>query len=309
MRIRLTQIMTSVMAAVVMVSNGGCPGVWSDTGMPLVIREKIELPVPVNGLKYPLTTPTSEEEKGVLLRCKPQPRKFKYNSQLIMYTNVVNEKGYKQTQKSSEIVRFLPAPDGTNLIRESETQFGLVGGHRQRLLMSPRGGCLKNLGVKLTGFGGMTTRLLAGDQFSSFESEASDQFPKEAVRIGQTWTQDSHQQAQYSYQASLILWRLSGFAEVNGRRCAVLQGTDVGITGTIVKPDFTSKTISSRITVLYFDYERGLDVECITWGPMEKTSRREITVPSEDDLSKPVTFHTDEEESTNVMFWQTSLVE
>jgi hypothetical protein len=301
--------MKSVMAAVVTVSLCGCSGIWSNTGMPLVIREKVEFPTPANGLKYPLTTPTSEEENGVLLRCKPQTRKFKYNSQFIMYTNVVNEKGYKQTQKSSEIVRFLPAPDGTNLIREGETSFGLVGGHRQRLLMTPRGGCLKNLGMKLTGFGGMTTRLLAGDQLSSFEIEGSDRFPEEAVKIGQTWTSDSHQQAKYSYQASKFFWRLSGFAEVRGRRCAVLQGTDVGIGGTAGKLNFTTETISARRTVLYFDYERGLDVECITWGPMEKTSKREITVPSEDDPRKAVTFHTDEKSSMGAMFWQTSLVE
>lgn len=281
MRIRLTQIMTSVMAAIVIVSTGGCSGVWSDTGMPLVVREKVEFPVPTDSLKYPLTTPTSAEEKGVLLRYKLQPHKFKYNSQFIRFTEVVGDQGYKQTQKSSEIVRYLPAPDRTNLIRENQVKFGLVGGMRRRSLISPRGGCLKSLDMKPTGFGSVT----AGDPFSSFETQSSDLFPEDAVRADQTWTQYGQQQAKQFSQASNVIWQLLGFAQVRGHRCAVLQGTDIGmnVTETEIEDRYEHKVI------FYFDYERGLDVESIVWRTGERISRRKL--------------------SKYAMFWQTSLAE
>ena len=309
MQMKPTQIITSMIAATVMVSAGGCPGVWSDSGMPLIIREKVEFPVPADGSKYPLVTPTSEEEKGVLLRCKPEPRKHKYKTQMIFFTEVVGDEGYKQIQKSSEIVRFLPADDGTNLIRESEIKSGLTGGLRLRSLISPRGGCLKSLETKPTGFIGLTTRLFAGDQFSSFDNKTSDRFPEEAARIGQTWTQVTQQRGKQSIQESGILWQLLGFADVRGRRCAVLQGAETGISRAHAGPNLTSKIISRSKTILYFDYERGLDIECVKWDSREKTLVRSIPIPSEDEPNKADILHREEGGSKDVMFWLISLAE
>ncbi len=293
-KLRRIIIMIIIGAAIFL---GGCPGIWSDTGLPILKRDKIEFPVPEDGLKYSLATPSNEEEKGILLRYKPQPKKLKYNSQFIKFTGVVGDEGYKQTQKYSESVRFLPAPDGTNLIREGETKFGMVGGVRMRLLVSPRGGCLKSLEMKPIGFSGITTGLLAGDQFSSFENEASDRFPEEVVNIGQTWTQATRQQGKKSFQTSVILWRLMGFTNVRGRRCAVLKGVDMVFGVGDVVYNSISKSRSLHIMVLYFDYERGIDVESFTWGPMVKT------------LEAPDQIESNFESVTDFVFFQSSLAE
>lgn len=297
MKVKLGQIILSLIAACLVVFLSGCPGVWSNTGLPILNREKIEFPVPVGGLKYSLDTSTSEEEKGILLRYKPQTKKLKYDSQFVMFTDVVGDEGYKQTQKSSEVVRFLPAPDGTNLIRDGETKFGMAGGVRIRLLVSPRGGCLKSLEMKPTGLSGVTTGLLAGDQFSSFENNASDGFPEEKVRIGQTWTQVTMQQGKQSIQTSGILWRLVGFTNVRGRRCAVIKGADIVDSVADAELNFISKIKSVHVMVLYFDYERGIAVESYTWGPMVKT------------LETPGQVESNLEPTTDFIFYQSVLVE
>ena len=317
----------SMTAAIVTVSFAGCPGGRFDSPVPQVMRQRIELPVPDDGLKYPLGTPTDQEKSGILLRCKAQPHKLKYDSQTISFTNVVGDEGYRKTERYSEIVRFVPAPDGTNLIREGETKLGLLGGLRVGILISPRGACLKTLEARPTGYAGLATSVLPHEQVS-FAADTTARFPEKPVRIGQAWVQSSREEAKHParepslqdrfhfFGHSATLWQFLGVADVRGRRCAVLQGTGQGLSttdfGTDLPPEMTRGTggglsgagsvivwsnlirqiTSKRSTIVYFDYVEGIDVEYIGSGPERITwsDRKEA-------------------ESFDVMFVQISLVE
>ena len=124
---KYTRAIWSMTAATVMVLFAGCSEGRFDSPVPQVGRQHIELPVPDDGLKYPLTTPTDQEKAGILLRCRAQPHKLRCDSQTIRFMDVVGDEGYRKTERYSEFVRFVPAPDGTNLIREGETKLGLLG--------------------------------------------------------------------------------------------------------------------------------------------------------------------------------------
>ncbi len=304
MRIRLTQITISMITAILMVSSIGCPMISSDAGLPVMFRENVKFPVPADSLKYPLVTPTEEEEKGVLLRYKAQSDKYKYNSIFIMFSDIVENKGYKQAvQKSSEIVRFLPAPDGINLIRENETKWALASLCRRSLINS-RGEFLRSIEIKPTGLEGETASLAEGDQFSSFENvSAGFGFPEDAIKIGQTGTSVIGQRWERSVQESKILWQLLGFSEVKGRRCAVFHYTGTGETKTQVES--TNKILIDKFEqkgIFYFDYERGFEVEYLIWCTGERPLLRHHVIPGVGSTSKY-----DEEPSKYATFWQSSL--
>jgi hypothetical protein len=307
------------------------------------MRRRIELPVPDDGLKYPLGTPTDQETSGILLRCKAQSHKLKYDSQTIRFIDVVGDEGYRKTERYSEIVRFVPAPDGTNLIREGETKLGLLGSLRVGILISPRGACLKTLEPRLTGYAGLATSLWPREQVS-FAADTTARFPEKPVRIGQAWVQTSREEAKHParepslqdrfhfFGYSATLWQFLGVADVRGRRCAVLQGTGEGLSKTdsgdalppemntrgtggglsgadIVGLNLIRQITSKRSTIVYFDYVEGIDVEYIASGPDVNTMLRPIGARDKDDPNKITISHRKEGESSDVMFVQISLVE
>jgi len=298
----------SMMAAIVTASFSGCSEVHFDSPVPQVGRQRIELPVPDDGLKYPLGTPTDQEKTGILLRCKAQPHKLRYDSQTISFMDVVGDEGYRKTERYSEIVRFVPAPDGTNLIREGETKLGLLGSLRVGVLISPRGACLKTLEARPTGYAGLATSLWPREQVS-FAADTTARFPEEPVRIGQAWVQTGREEAKHParkpslqdrfhfFGISATLWRLLGVADVRGRRCAVLQGTDTKASATDWGWNLIREIKSKRSTIVYFDYLHGIDVEYIASGPMVETFRT------------PGQIAPDSKQTTDIVFVQIGLVE
>lgn len=268
----------SMTAAIVTALFAGCSEGRFDSPVPQVGRQHIELPVPDNGLKYPLGTPTEQEKAGILLRCKAQPHKLRYDSQMISFMDVVGDEGYKKTERHSEIVRFVPAPDGTNLIREGETKLGLLGGLRVGILISPRGACLKTLEARPTGYAGLASGSLPHEQVS-FAADTTARFPEDPVRIGREWVQAGYEETKHtaskaslqdpfhSFGMSATIWRCLGVADVRGRRCAVLQGTEEKVTKTDWGFDLIREIKSQRSTIVYFDYVEGIDIEYIASGP------------------------------------------
>ena len=128
-----------------------------------------------------------------------------------------------------------------------------------RTMITPRGSLLETLEMKGGGmFGLVPSKVL--------DAEESGLFPADIVKIGDMWSQKA---SSLSEGRALGMkfggevnretkWRLSGFSDVIGHRCAVLEGVYEEM---MDSKDFD--LITKGRTVIYFDYKIGVEIDTI----------------------------------------------
>lgn len=207
--------------------------------------------------------PNAEEQAGLTLGLMPSAGNRRSSTEeTALYTGVQNGKGslIKIIQNNTETYRPGSRPDTYRVQTEAAFQ-GFSGAMLEEVEMSRRGEIVKFIQGKHNSKNG---------KFTITKWARTPMFPEHAVKIGDSW----------SYQETMSLaldsfWvkqtdpspfemkatsSLTGFAEVRGRRCAVIETTADQIQTERLKVLFKNITLYVRAKVretAYLDYQTG----------------------------------------------------
>jgi hypothetical protein len=227
--------------------------------MPNIYQAKVSFPVPFGGFSYPPQPPSPEEEGGIVLRYKPYFNEtLNYSDQTIHFMRISGDQGQKMVLNHDDSITFSPAEEKDCFIKKTIFKCEeLSSTASSTYLISSRGNTLKCISEDTSSMVKIKTDSITEDAL----------FPADIVRIGDIWTQNSRIIGSGSalfveFKSDYIVkirWRLSGFATVRNRRCAILEGiSECANAGTK-----NIKIHSKARHVKYFDYKMGVDVESI----------------------------------------------
>lgn len=207
--------------------------------------------------------PNAKEQAGLMLRLLPPAGNRRSSTEeTAIYTGVQNGKGslIKIIQNNTETYRPGSRPDTYRVRTEAAFQ-GFSGAILEEVEMSQLGEIVKFIQGKHDSKNG---------KFTITKWARTPMFPEHAVKIGDSW---SYQEAMslkldsfwvkqtdpapYEMKATSLF---TGFAEVRGRRCAVIETTADQIQTERLKVLFKNITLYIRAKVretAYLDYQTG----------------------------------------------------
>ena len=252
-------------AAVVMVIlfMSGCAGLNGRVG-------KVGFEDPFTRLGIVTVPPNAEEQSGVELRLFPPAGNFKKTvEETTLYTRIHDGQGseVKLNQTTKEFYRSGSFQD-SYVVRTESTFQGYGGNSLEEFEVSRRGEILKLIQGKHDSKDG---------KFTITSWTRTPMFPMSPAKVGDTWDYEETmslrldsfwiKQTETSPYKIKAQCRLAGFAEVKGRRCAVIESVAYQIETQRFKVLFKNITLYIRAKIqetCYWDYKTGTEVARIS---------------------------------------------
>lgn len=232
--------------------------------------ESVSFVSPAEVLNIKEVEPNAQELQGIVLRLQPPPEgQLKAEENLKIYSRLKDGQGMSLDLHQQITMNFVPVPGKNSFIQRTSSLFDKGAGQiTEEAEISPRGEIIQ---------------FIAGrheSQAGKFQVESQSRtpvYPQEAVKVGDEWAYDEYLKVKldsfwvkekdptpYELKAKS---KLTGFAEVAGRRCAVIQITSNQFKKMTLKVLFKTITAEIRTTLQvteYFDYARGLVAAKVT---------------------------------------------
>ena len=232
-------------------------------------REEINFINPQEIIHPKIVQPNTKEQQGVLLRVQMSDTPLIYSSTTQIYSQIdattaipLNaDKTVKQIfEKGKESgTFFITTETGT----EKDSEYG-----SEKFLINTKGEIIRFVNGSFNSSSGKVTLL---------SHTRTRLFPDKPVKIDDTWQYDETINTQLdslllsenseSPDTIKVKCHLTGFAEVNGYRCAVISTRTISHKKTLYKTLF--KNIKLKINlyaseIIYYDYKRGITIARIT---------------------------------------------
>lgn len=212
------------------------------------------------------------EKDGLRLRLYQQNKVLKYIDQLQVYTQITGEKGVAVNIDKTRKIIYSPGTSIDNFLITTETKSkDLSETSKEQLLMSNRGEIMKFITGEFQSQKGLI-KILSWTR--------TPIFPEKIIKTGHVW----------SYMETIKIklesfWitrnvegpekikvncKLVGFAELKGRRCAVIETQAVNSKNESYTALFKTMKLNIKTHItekIFFDYKRGLEI-----GRISKTS-------------------------------------
>jgi hypothetical protein len=213
--------------------------------------------------------PNTAEKDGVLLRLLPQAREIQAQDHLKVYSRLKEENGLRLDLRQSIRITHQPVAGKDSFRQRTETVFdGEAGRITEELEISTRGEILRFVeGFHESKVG----------KFKVVNASRTPMFPEEKVKMGDKWRYQEKMDARlesflikekdptpYDRQAES---ELTGFASVDGRRCAVIKTVSTQQKTTTVKVLFKTITAEIKASIeetTYLDYAQGVVAAKVT---------------------------------------------
>jgi hypothetical protein len=250
------------------------------SGCASIKREKVEFINPYTILSVEKTDPDAAELKGVALRLKKQDAPVVYNDIVQVYTQISEGTAIPVNVKKSRKVIFKSgkSPETFQIVTETNTTKSNLREGIEEVEVDSRGQIIKFIKGEFTTKHGKMTFL---------SHKRSPIFPEKKVKVGDKWSYE--EQLEMKFDSSLISRKsekpddikvncvLTGFALVQGRRCAVIKSRTV--TKRVEHYSTLWKEMKFNVNIyvyetLYFDYQRGILAGSITKTDSYSTSEK-----------------------------------
>jgi hypothetical protein len=223
-----------------------------------------------NTIKFKTLEPDELEKKGVLLRLYQQNKVLEYLDIVELYAQIgENDNGIPFKSKKQRKIFYSPGMSIDDFEIKTETKGEELDEVSVNVLMlSNRGEILKFIKGE---YGTSKGKLNIID----WSREAI--FPKEVVHIGDSWSYTEKMNIKLnSYWLSRkvngpdeikVTCRLTGFAEVDGHRCAVIESVAISTKNESYTALFKTMNLTIRAHItekIFFDYKRGLELAKVT---------------------------------------------
>lgn len=221
---------------------------------------------PTSGLlKYEKIDPDIYEKGGLKLRIYQQNKVLKYIDRLQIFTQITGQKGTELNLYKTRKVIFSPGTSIDNFLMTTETDSkDLSETSNEQLLMSNRGEILKFIrGEHLSRKGHI--KILSWSR--------TPIFPENAIKTGDSWTYEETIQIKLESfwitrkvegpEKIKVNCKLTGFAEVRGHRCAIIESRIVNSKNESYTALFKTMTLNINTHLreqIFFDYKRGLEL-------------------------------------------------
>lgn len=215
--------------------------------------------------RYKKIKPDDFENDGLKLRLYQQNRVLHYIDQLDIFTQIVGKEGIPIKVKKKRKIIFAPGTSLDNFYITTETiSEDLSIKSNDKLLMSNRGEILKFVtGEYISDKGKIEIIVWSRTPI----------FPEQKVNVGDKWSYVEEVKAKLNSfwisrdiegpEKIIINCKLTGFAEVKGRRCAIIETYALNTKSESYTAMF--KTMKLKIKThlkekIFFDYKRGLEM-------------------------------------------------
>jgi len=221
-------------------------------------------------IKFKKVDPDESEKDGVLLRLCRQDKMIVYTDFMELYTHInEDDNGLYFSEWKRRKVTFSPGLSIDDFEIKTVTESSQLDETSENiLLMSNRGEILKF--VK-GGYNNSKGTLKITDW------KRSPVFPEKKVKIGDSWKYTEEMKLELkSYWITRnvkgpdeieVVSRLTGFAEVNGHRCAVIETMAFSNKNESYTALFKTMNLTLRTYItekIFFDYKQGIEVGRVT---------------------------------------------
>ncbi|MDD5085852.1 MAG: hypothetical protein PHE61_07420, partial [Candidatus Omnitrophica bacterium] len=250
-------------ALVGLLSVGGCAYMSSK-------NEPVSFNDPALVLKITESKPTPEESNGISLRLLVPPKnEIHAEEDLKVYSQLHDGRGLSLNLRQKITVTYKPVAGKDSYIQHTVITFEGEGGKvTEALEISPRGEIVRFIeGHHKSKIG----------KFRILSESRTPMYPEGPVKIGDKWRYEEKVDARlesfwikeenptpYNLQADS---QLTGFAQVNGHRCAVIKTTSTQTKTEIMKILLNTVTVDIRSAVeetAYLDYANGILIAKVT---------------------------------------------
>jgi hypothetical protein len=221
-------------------------------------------------IKFKKLEPDEQEKNGILLRLYQQNKVIVYTDFMELYTHInEGDNGLYFSEWKRRKMTFSPglSIDDFEINTETEsTQLNEVS--ENILLLSNRGEILKFI---KGGYNNSKGTLTITDW------NRSPIFPENSVKIGDAWKYTEKMKLELkSYWITRnvtgpdeieVVARLTGFAEINGHRCAVIETMAFSNKNESYTALFKTMNLTLRTHItekIFFDYKKGIEVARVT---------------------------------------------
>ena len=221
-------------------------------------------------IKFKTLEPNELEKKGVLLRLYQQNKVLKYQEILEMYAKIdENDEGIPIKSKNTRKIIFSPGISIDNFEIKTETKVENSNDiSSNTLILGNRGEIIKFISGE---YGSSRGKL----KINSWTREPI--FPEKPVQIGDSWSYTEKMNVKLSSywitrkvngpDEIKVNCRLTGFAEIQGHRCAVIESVAVSTKNESYTALFKTMNLTIRAHITektFFDYKRGLEMAKLT---------------------------------------------
>ena len=221
-------------------------------------------------IKFKKIEPNEQEKNGILLRLYQQNKVIVYTDFMELYTHInEDDNGLYFSEWKRRKITFSPGLSIDDFELKTITESSQLNEVSENiLLLSNRGEILKF--VK-GGYNNPKGTLTITDW------KRSPIFPEKKVKIGDAWKYTEQMKLQLkSYWISRkvtgpdeieVLARFTGFSEVNGHRCAVIETMAFSNKNESYTALFKTMNLTLRTHItekIFFDYKRGIEVARVT---------------------------------------------
>lgn len=216
-------------------------------------------------LRFEKIEPELYEKEGLKLRIYQQNKVLKYNDRLQIFTQITGQKGTELNLNNTRKVIFAPGTENDNFYMSTETDSkDLSEKSNEKLLMNNRGEIVEFVRGEL---------LSRKGHIKILSWSRTPIFPEKAVNVGDSWTYDETIQIKLESfwitrkvegpDKITVKCKLTGFAEIRGHRCAVIETRIVNSKNETYTALFKTMTLNIKTHIseqIFFDYKRGLEL-------------------------------------------------
>ena len=216
-------------------------------------------------LHYKNLEPNSFEKEGINLRWYQQNKVLEYLDQLQIYTRITAGKGVAVNVDKTRKVIFSPGTAIDNFLISTETKSkDLTETSSEQLMMNNRGEILKFITGEFQSRKGLI-KILSWTR--------TPIFPEKPVKIEQSWFYIETMKIKLESfwltrkvegpDKIKVHCKLVGFAELKGRRCAVIETRAVNTKNENYTALFKTMKLNIKTHLsekIFFDYKRGLEI-------------------------------------------------